>query len=41
VADVPLFLPLYGAARLRDMRSIAARETAAGTNIEGQVCRIK
>eukprot|EP01116_Phalansterium_solitarium_P001116 TRINITY_DN1089_c0_g1_i1.p1 TRINITY_DN1089_c0_g1~~TRINITY_DN1089_c0_g1_i1.p1 ORF type:complete len:794 (-),score=338.41 TRINITY_DN1089_c0_g1_i1:273-2654(-) len=35
--DVPLFLPLYGLARLRDMRTIAVEETRLQTRVLGQM----
>ena len=35
--DVPLFLPLYGQRRLRDLQNIAIREKQSGVRIRGQM----
>ena len=35
--DVPLFLPVYGLNRIRDLRYIAAREASSGKRIKGQM----
>jgi hypothetical protein len=35
--DVPLFLPIYGAKRLQDLRTIAREEQSKGWKMSGQM----